>query len=103
MRSSPMLFRVCLAFAFAGLTACGGAPPPPAEAPKPAGTAPGGGGAAKAPEDNAASKAAAVDALAAGEAKSGTCDEGHKAALEKLLADVETGMQSKNGEDGKPL
>jgi hypothetical protein len=99
MRSSSSLLG-CLAIT--GLTACGGAPPPPAEAPKPAATTPDTAGAKK-PEDNAASKAAAVDALAAGEAKSGTCDEGHKAALEKLLTDVENGMKSKNGEDGKPL
>jgi hypothetical protein len=101
MRSSlPML--LCLAIA--GLAACGGAPPPPAEAAPPASAAPDGAGAKKAaPEDNAASRAAAIDALTAGEAKSGACDEGHKAALEKLLSDVESGMQAKNGEDGKPL
>jgi hypothetical protein len=101
MRSSlPMLW--CLAIA--GLTACGGAPPPPAEGPKPVTSTAEGAGAKKATaEDTAAAKAAAIDALAASEAKSGTCDEGHKAALEKLLSDVETGMAAKNGEDGKPL
>jgi hypothetical protein len=85
------------------LTACGGAPPPPPAAPPPA--APSADPAAKktAPADDPAAKAAAIDALAAGEAKSGTCDEGHKAALEKLLGDVENGLKAKNGEDGKPL
>ena len=37
------------------------------------------------------------------ESKKGACDDGHKAALEKLLADVEAGMKAKNGDDGKPL
>jgi len=84
--------------------ACGGAPPPPAEGPKPVATAPDAAAAKKASaQDDKASKAAAVDALVAGEAKAGTCDEGHKAALEKLLADVEAGMKAKTGEDGKPL
>lgn len=83
---------------------CGGAPPPPAEAPKPVAAAPDAAGAKKpSAQDDKASKAAAVDALVAGEVKSGTCDEGHKAALEKLLADVEAGMKAKTGEDGKPL
>jgi len=100
MRSSSGILW-CLAIV--GLTACGGAPPPPAEAATNAPAAPDGGAAKKATEDNAASKAAAIDALVAGEAKGGTCDEGHKAALEKLLGDVESGMKAKNGEDGKPL
>ncbi len=84
--------------------ACGGSPPPPVEAPKPVALAPDA-SAAKKPsaQDDKASKAAAIDALVAGEAKSGTCDEGHKAALEKLLADVEAGMKAKTGDDGKPL
>jgi hypothetical protein len=84
--------------------ACGGAPPPAAEGAKPAATA-SDAAAAKRPsaQDDKASKAAAVDALVAGEVKSGTCDEGHKAALEKLLADVEAGMKAKTGDDGKPL
>jgi hypothetical protein len=54
-------------------------------------------------EDASASRAAAIEALTTGEAKSGTCDEAHKAALEKLLAEVEIGMKDKAGEDGKPL
>lgn len=91
------------------LTACGGAPPPPpetaaappatADATNPKATA----ATAATAADDPAAKAAGVESLTAGEAKSGTCDEGHKAALEKLLGDVETAMKSKNGEDGKPL
>jgi hypothetical protein len=86
-------------------SACGGAPAAAAEAPKPAAAVEGGAREPKKPgaQDDKATKAAAVDALVAGEAKSGTCDEGHKAALEKLLADVEAGMKAKNGDDGKPL
>ena len=83
---------------------CGGAPAPPAEGPKAEATAPDTSSAKKpGAQDDKATRAAAVDALVAGEAKSGTCDDGHKAALEKLLADVEAGMKAKTGEDGKPL
>lgn len=85
------------------LAACGGAPPP---SPETSASPPSAADAAKpkaAPADDPAAKAAAIESLTAGEAKSGTCDEGHKAALEKLLGDVETAMRSKNGEDGKPL
>jgi hypothetical protein len=97
------LVAVLLASAL-GAPACGGAPPPPADGPKPAAPV-ADSTAAKKPggPDDKASKAAAVDALVAGEAKSGSCDDGHEAALEKLLADVEAGMKAKTGEDGKPL
>ncbi len=85
------------------LTACGGAPPsPPETAAAPPATADATKPKATAADDPGA-KAVGVESLTAGEAKSGTCDEGHKAALEKLLDDVETAMKSKNGEDGKPL
>ena len=85
------------------LTACGGAPPsPPETAAAPPATADATKPKATAADDPGA-KAVGVESLTAGEAKSGTCDEGHKAALEKLLGDVETAMKSKNGEDGKPL
>ena len=94
--SSPVLAALFL-------TACGGAPPPaPETAAAPPATADATKPKATAADDPAA-KAAGVESLTAGEAKSGTCDEGHKAALEKLLGDVETAMKSKNGEDGKPL
>ena len=104
MRSLSLLVS-CSPFVAAALAltlaACGGGPPPPVEAPKPAATTD---STAKKPaQDDKATKAAAIDTLVAGEAKSGTCDDGHKAALEKLLADVEAGMKTKNGEDGKPL
>lgn len=83
-------------------TACGGGAdkPPPAT---PQTSAP----VDAKPKDDSADKAqkqkAALEKLTDGEAKSGECDAGHKAALEKLLADVEAGMKAKTGEDGKPL
>jgi hypothetical protein len=99
MRSSSML--VSAGVVMLTLAACGGAPPPQSDAPKPAVVADA--GAKPAAQDDKASKAAAVEALVADESKKGACDEGHKAALEKLLADVETGMTAKKGDDGKPL
>ena len=75
------------------VTSCGNASPP-AEPSAPA-AAPSASVAPAAPKDDSAAKAAAVEALTSGEAKSGTCDPGHQAALDKLLADVEknaTGM-----------
>ena len=76
---------------------CGGGSAPPAEAPKPVDTAAADAGAKKAsPQDDKATKTAALDALVDGESKKGTCDDAHKAALEKLLADAEANM-SKNG------
>ena len=100
MRSTSS--SLALASLVATAMACGSAPPPPSESPKPIPTADTG---AKKPtaEDDKAKKAAAIDALVADESKKGACDEGHKAALEKLLADVEAGMKAKTGEDGKPL
>jgi hypothetical protein len=106
MRSSLCLAAVVTAFASSALVAlfaCAGAPPPAPEEPKPAAAAPSSSAPKPAAQDDKATKAAAVDALVAGEVKSGTCDEGHKAALEKLIADVEAGMKAKTGEDGKPL
>ena len=47
-------------------------------------------------QDDKAARSAAIDALVDGESKKGACDDGHKAALEKLLADAETNM-SKSG------
>lgn len=100
---SPTTLLVSFAVASSTIVAaCGGSPPPAAEAPKAEVAAPDASNKPAAHDDKAA-KAAAVDALVAGEAKSGACDEGHKAALEKLLADVEAGMKAKNGDDGKPL
>jgi hypothetical protein len=80
-----------------GVVACGGAPPPPVEAPKPPPPAadPAGGKTAGAADDKA-KKAAALEALVAEEGKSGTCDQGHDAALTKLVADAESTM-TKNG------
>jgi hypothetical protein len=94
MRSSSTILAVSLAATVCG--ACGGAAPPPTEAPKPESSAAADAGAKPAARDGVASKAAAVDALVTDESKKGTCDEGHKAALEKLLADAEANL-SKQG------
>jgi hypothetical protein len=83
--------------------ACGGAPPkttesPPAATSNPstvpvdAGTASSGGGL----------DTAALEKLTAAEAKSGTCDAEHKAALEKLVDEIETNVRAM-ADDGKPL
>lgn len=101
--SSSKSLLASLALASLILAACGGSPPPPAVTPDATATGAATKPAAPAATDDKAAKAAAVDALVAGEAKSGACDEGHKAALEKLLAGVEAGMKAKKGEDGKPL
>jgi hypothetical protein len=77
--------------------ASGGGAAPPVEAPKAADTAAADAGPAKASaQDDKASKAAALEALVDGESKKGTCDDAHKAALEKILADAEANM-SKSG------
>lgn len=79
------------------LAACGGAAPPPVEAPKAAPGAAAEPGPKKAsPEDDKAAKAAALEALVDSESKKGACDDAHKAALDKLLADAEANM-SKSG------
>jgi len=80
-----------------GVAGCGGAAAPPPEAPKPADSAGADAGAKKpSAEDDKAAKSAALEALVDGESKKGTCDDAHKAALEKLLADAEANM-SKSG------
>ena len=100
MRSPVTLSSLSLVLGLlvaAPVAGCGGGTPPPAEGPTPPAT----GGAdaghvkASAPDDKAA-KAAALDALVDGESKKGTCDDAHKAALEKILADAEANM-SKSG------
>jgi hypothetical protein len=98
MRPSLSMFTF-LAIATSAVVACGGAPPPPAEAPKaPSGAAPAdaAGGKKAGAADDKATKAAAVEALVADEAKKEKCDEGHDAALTKLVADAEATM-TKNG------
>lgn len=83
---------------------CGGSPPPPPSAPgASAATDSAESKAGPSPEDDAAKKAAAIETMTAEEAKSGSCTAEHQAALEKLLDGVESGMKTKNGEDGKPL
>ncbi len=106
MRLSSVL-AVTFALVIPCLAACGGAPPPAPDAPRPAASA------ATAPtpatkagadaKDAKATKAAALEALTTEEATKGTCDEAHKAALEKLAAEVEAGMQAQTGADGKPI
>ncbi len=95
MRTSPLL-SIPVTVVFGLLVACGGGGAP-VEAPKPADAPAADAGPKKASaQDDKATKAAAIDALVDGESKKGTCDDGHKAALEKLLADAEANM-SKNG------
>jgi hypothetical protein len=84
------------------LFACGGQQPeanaPSAAAPSaPTPTAP-----AAAPTKTAGVDTAALEKLTAEEAKSGSCDPDHKAALEKFLQDGEQRLRQKQ-EDGKPL
>jgi|GEM_PF-2303398 len=96
------------AFASLSSLACGGSSPDPAAPVSGGGTSatpaaatakPGAPSAA----DDAATKAAALEKMTQEEAKSGSCDGDHKAAVEKLLTDVENGMKTKTGDDGKPL
>ena len=78
------------------VTSCGNASPAaePSAPAKPGAAA--SASAAPGPKDDSAARAAQVEALTSGEAKSGTCDPGSQAALDKLLADVEknAGMQT---------
>ena len=103
--SSCSLSSLLISAALVVVTAsCGGAAPAPVDAPQSSSSAPSpDAGAKSAAQDDKATKAAAVEALVSDESKKGACDEGHKAALEKLLVEVENGMKAKNGEDGKPL
>ncbi|MDB4940640.1 MAG: hypothetical protein JWP97_174 [Labilithrix sp.] len=102
--SMPRRVISLLVVALAPAVACGNASPP-AEAPAAPSAGTSGASAAAPPTSGggAAGTAAALATLTAGEAKSGTCDPGHQAALEKLLAEVEEGMKGRTGEDGKPL
>jgi hypothetical protein len=85
------------------LSSCGGGAPPAdpsaASAQAPAASA----APASAPVDEKGKTAAAIEKLTADEAKSGTCDAQHQAALDKLLADVEAGMKGAKDEDDKPV
>jgi len=97
-------FVLASGLALSSVVACGGGSPPP-EAPL---TTPGSGtpaatGDAGSSDKNAASlDSAALEKLTAEESKSGDCDAEHKAALEKLLDDVEATVRAKT-DDGKPL
>lgn len=88
----------------AALLSCGGGAPPAPVAPAPTAKPPSEAAAEKkSSSDDAAAKNAAIDAFTSDEVKKGTCDPSHKEALEKLLVDVESGMKTKTGDDGKPL
>lgn len=96
MRTARFLFLSLCA------VACGGTPAPAPSTPSTSETA-----AApekKAPEAAPASAVdtAALDKLTAEEAKSGTCDADHKAAIEKLLDEAEKNIRAKT-EEGAPL
>jgi hypothetical protein len=96
MRSQALLLGLGVALQL-GVAGCGGAAAPPADAPKAADGASADAGAKKpSAQDDKAARSAAIDALVDGESKKGACDEGHKAALEKLLSDAEANM-SKQG------
>jgi hypothetical protein len=84
------------------LVSCGGSSPDPktADGAKPAPTT---GAESKAAPDDSAKKAAAIEKITADEAKSGNCDASLQAAVDKLLADVETSMKGKTDDDGKPV
>jgi hypothetical protein len=81
---------------------CGGSSPEP-KTTDAAKTAPTTTAETKGSPDDSAKKAAAVEKLTADEAKSGTCDPSHQAAVDKLLADVEASMKGKTDDDGKPM
>lgn len=100
MRLFPLAL-VAAAISFA----CGASPQAPVAAAPVAASAPAADDSSKkgGAEDAAKKQAAAVDALTEDEAKKGACDPDHKAALEKLLAEIETSMKAKAGDDGKPL
>ena len=105
MRSAKLALSVCSLVLFA---ACGGNPPSPSTPPPSTGTPTDRGFASVRSADAGAAASgggvdtAALEKLTLGEAKSGTCDADHKAALEKLLDEVETNVRAKT-EDGKPL
>jgi len=92
-----------LASLAAVIVACGSSQPPPPPSPSTPTTASSAPTKPAAGQDDDAKKNAAIEKLTSEESKSGNCDPDTKAALEKLLADVETAMKAKNGEDGKPL
>lgn len=48
-------------------------------------------------------QAAAREEITQAEAKSGQCEDAHKAALEKAMSVIEDAVKAKNGDDGKPI
>lgn len=100
LSTAPFVSLVVLS----SLVACGETKP--AEAPTPGAASAPSAQAPKGPaaaDDGKAEKAAALDAITAGEAKSGTCTPEHQAALEKLRGELDAAMPKKAGDDGKVL
>lgn len=98
-------FVLASGLAVSSVVACGGGSPPPEAPTTPAPSKASNGsesGASGANAGGAGLDAAALEKLTAEESKSGNCDADHKAALEKLLDDVEAAVRAKT-EDGKPL
>lgn len=97
-------FVLASGLVLSSVVACGGGSPPP-EAPV---TSPGSASSSATGDAGASDKnaggldTAELEKLTAEESKSGNCDAEHKAALEKLLDDVEATVRAKS-EDGKPL
>ena len=102
MRCLHLLFTAGLVIT--SVVACGGGSPPPAapsSAPAPT-SSPSGEGDGGASGKSSGLDTAALEKLTADESKTGSCDGEHKAALEKLLDEVEAKVRAKT-EDGKPL
>ena len=105
MRFAHVVLASGLVLSSVAAVACGGGSPP-AEAPT--STPPSSDGASSGADAGASGKGsggldtAALDKLTTEESKSGNCDAEHKAALEKLLDDVEANVRAKT-DDGKPL
>lgn len=93
---------VALAAVSAGLVACGGGPAPTPVAPASDQPTPAESSADAGPAPSDGVHAAELEKLTAEEARSGECDPDHKAALEKLLDEIEANVRAKK-EDGKPL
>jgi hypothetical protein len=101
MRS--VLFAFALAVPVV-LTACGGgAPPAEIGAPAPVAAKPTADAGATGASTGGGVDTAALEKLTSSEAKSGTCDVEHKAALEKALDDIEKTVRAKTEDDGKPM
>ena len=105
MRCVHLVLASGLVLSSVAAVACGGGSPPaeaPTSTPSPSDGASSGADAGSSGKSTGGVDTAALDKLTAEESKSGNCDPEHKAALEKLLDDVEANVRSKT-DDGKPL